>query len=81
MLRALVKRVKMKLRDLVGSLLYLIYIQSPQNMLDVAIFMIGVYLSSTSAHIKFDISLYNQQNTYYLRPIIMPSTCTWDISW
>ena len=38
MLRALVKRVKMKLRDLVGSLLYLIYFQGPQNMLDVAIF-------------------------------------------
>ena len=50
-------------------------------MLDLAIFMIGVYLSSTCAHIKFDISLYNEQNTYYLRPIIMPSTCAWDISW
>ena len=50
-------------------------------MLDLAIFMIGVYLSSRCAHIKFDISLYNEQNTYYLRPIIMPSTCTRDISW
>ena len=48
---------KLKLRDLVGSL---------ENMLDLAIFMIGVYLSSTRAHIKFDISLYNKQNTYYL---------------
>lgn len=34
-------------------------------MLDVAIFMIRVYFSSTCAHIKFDISLYNQQNTYH----------------
>ena len=71
----------MKLQDLVGSLLYSIYFQGPQNMLDVAIFMIGVYSSSTCAHIKFDISLYNEQNTFYLRPIIIPSTCARDISW
>ena len=69
----------MKLWDLVGSLLYLIYFQGTQTV-RCGYFMIRVYFSSTCAHIKFDISLYNEQNTYYLRPIIMPSTCAWDIS-
>ena len=71
MLRALEKRVKIKLQDLVGSQIITDLFQGSQNMLDLAIFMIGVYLSSTCAHIKFDISLYNEQKTYYLRPINM----------
>ena len=32
-------------------------------MLHLAICIIGVYLSSICAHVKFDIALYNEQNT------------------